>query len=301
MAAARKGTGSVTDSLRISWIGLGKLGLPMAARIAASGRAVAGFDPDPRRAELAAARQIQVKPEVSAALEAADLVFASLPDDDALESALAALAQFLAPGAVVVETSTVSAAASARAGEFVAAAGAAYLRAPVSGNPVLAERGELTVLASGPRAAFETARPAMAAYSRAQHYLGEAEQARFAKLAINLMIAVSAGMMGEALAFARRGGVDFAQMLDLLADSAVGSPMVKYKTPPLKAGDYSSTFSCRQMAKDLDLFLDTARSSAVPAPLAAQVRETYSALIAAGDGEADFIATVPFAARLAGI
>ena len=55
----------------------------------------------------------------------------------------------------------------------------------------------------------------MAAYSRVQHYLGEAEQARFAKLAINLMIAVSAGMMGEALAFARKGGVDFGQMLDL--------------------------------------------------------------------------------------
>ena len=100
-----------------------------------------------------------------------------------------------------------SAAASARAGEFVAAARASYLRAPVSGNPVLAERGELTVLASGPRAAFEAARPAMAAYSRAQHYLGEAEQARFAKLAINLMIAVSAGMMAEALAFARKGAI----------------------------------------------------------------------------------------------
>ena len=76
--------------------------------------------------------------------------------------------------------------------------------------------------------------------------------------------------------------------------------MVKYKSPPLKAGDYSSTFSCRQMAKDLDLFLDTAHAGSVPAPLAAQLRETYSALIATGDGETDFIATVPFAARLAG-
>lgn len=291
----------MSDDVKISWIGLGKLGLPMAARIAASGRAVAGFDLDPARAELAASRQIQVRPDARAALEGAGLVFTSLPDDDALEAALRALAPSIAPGAIVVETSTVSAAASAHAGAFVAAAGAAYLRAPVSGNPVLAERGELTVLASGPRGAFDAAAPAMAAYSRAQHYLGPAEQARFAKLAINLMIAVSAGMMAEALAFARKGGVDFAQMLDLLGDSAVGSPMVKYKTPPLKAGDYSSTFSCRQMAKDLDLLLDTARAGSVPAPLAAQLRETYSALIASGEGEADFIATVPFAARLAGL
>ena len=287
--------------MKISWIGLGKLGLPMAARMAASGRAVAGFDLDPQRSALAASRQIQVRPDMRAALEGAAIVFTSLPDDAVLESAMRVLAPSLPSGAIVVETSTVSAAASARAAELAVSAGVAYLRAPVSGNPVLAERGELTVLASGPRAAFDAARPAMAAYSRAQHYLGEAEQARFAKLAINLMIAVSAGMMAEALAFARKGGVDFAQMLDLLGDSAVGSPMVKYKTPPLKAGDYSSTFSCRQMAKDLDLLLDTARAGSVPAPLAAQLRETYSALIATGEGETDFIATVPFAARLAGL
>ena len=105
-------------------------------------------------------------------------MFTSLPDDNALKSAIRALAPSLAPGAIVVETSTVSASASARAGGFVAEAGAAYLCAPVSGNPVLAERGELTVLASGPRAAFEATVPAMKAYSRAQRYLGEAEQAR---------------------------------------------------------------------------------------------------------------------------
>lgn len=291
----------MSDELKISWIGLGKLGLPMAARVAASGRPVTGYDRDPARGELAASRQIQVKPQAQDALAGAGLVFLSLPDDAALESAAGALAPSLAPRAIVVETSTVSATASARVGEIIEGAGAIYLRAPVSGNPVLAERGELTVLASGPRAAFDAARPALAAFSRVQHYLGETEQARYAKLAINLMIAVSAGMMGEALAFARKGGVDFGQMLDLLGDSAVGSPMVKYKTPPLKAHDYSSTFSCRQMAKDLDLILDTARAGAVPAPLAAQLRETYSALIAGGDGETDFIATVRHAARLAGL
>jgi 3-hydroxyisobutyrate dehydrogenase-like beta-hydroxyacid dehydrogenase len=287
--------------MKIAWIGLGKLGLPMAARIAATGRQVVGYDVDAGRAALATAQQIGVRENARAALDGAGVVFTSLPDDSGLEAAAGALSQWLAPGAILVETSTVSAAASARAASLLGKSGALYLRAPVSGNPVLAERGELTVLASGPRAAFEAARPAMTAFSRAQHYLGEAEQARYAKLAINLMIAVSAGMMGEALAFASKGGVDFGQMLDLVADSAVGSPMVKYKAPPLKLGDYSPTFSCRQMAKDLDLFLDTARAGATPAPLAAQMRETYSALIAGGDGETDFIATVRHAARLAGL
>ena len=71
--------------------------------------------------------------------------------------------------------------------------------------------------------------------------------------------------------------------------------------PPLEPSDYSSTFSCRQMAKDLDLFLETTHADAAPAPLAALLRETYSALITAGEGDADLISIVPFAARLAGV
>ncbi len=294
----------MTDAARIAWIGLGKLGLPMVARLAAAGHAVRGFDRDPARLAAAGARQVPVAPDLAAALDGAGTVVTSLPDDAALLAALlgeGGLLRQLAAGTVLAETSTVSAEASAAVARAAAERGIAYLRAPVSGNPVLAERGELTVLASGPRTAFDALRPALASFSRAQHHLGEEEQARFAKLAINLMIAVSAGMMAEALTLARRGGVDTAQMLDLLADSAVGSPMVKYKAPPLKAGDYASTFSCRQMAKDLDLILAAARGAAMPAPLAALLRETYSALIAAGEGEADFIATVRLAARQAGL
>jgi len=282
----------------LSWIGLGKLGLPMAARIAGAGHAIKGHDRDPARQALAEARQIAPAEDPAAA----DIIFTSLPDDKAMLAAFLSPDGLFArarPGTVIVETSTVSAEASA---EVAAAAGPiAYLRAPVSGNPVLAERGELTVLASGPRAAFDAARPFMTAISRAQHYLGEGEQARYAKLAINLMIAVSAGMMAEALTLARKGGVEWAQMLDLLADSAVASPMVKYKTPPLKARDFASTFSCRQMSKDLDLMLAAGHAAHVPLPLAAQLRETYSALIASGDGEVDFIATILHAERLAGL
>lgn len=288
----------------LAWIGLGKLGLPMAARLVGAGHAVRGFDLDTARLEAARDRQVPVAASLGEAVAGAEAVLTSLPHDEALVSALTGAGGLLArmpKGAVLVDTSTVSAQASAAVAEDAAARGVGYLRTPVSGNPVLAERGDLTVLASGPREAYERLRPAFAAISRAQHYLGETEQARYAKLAINLMIAVSAGMMAEALTLARKGGVDQAQMLDLMADSAVGSPMVRYKTPPLKAGDYTSTFSCRQMAKDLDLILGTAREADMPAPLSAQLREMYSALIAAGEGETDFIATVRHAAKAAGL
>lgn len=289
---------------RIAFIGLGKLGLPMAARLAAAGHQVAGFDRAPERNALAAARGIAAGADPAAALAAADIVFTSLPDDAALTTALGpggALLAGLPAGAILADTSTVSPGASAAVAAALAGRGIAFLRAPVSGNPVLAEAGTLTALVSGPREAFEAARPALAAFTRAQVHLGTGEEARFAKLAINLMIAASAGMMADALVLAEKGGVPWDAMLDAMADSAAGSPMVKYKVPPLKARDYAPTFSCRQMAKDLDLVLDAAAGAGLTLPYGDLTRRIYGALIADGRGEVDFIATVQAAEERAGL
>ena len=136
----------------------------------------------------------------------------------------------LRPGGVLVETSTVSPTVSGEIGKELAAHGIAYLRAPVSGNPIAAEAGKLTTMVSGAKEAFEVIRPLMASYSQAQFWLGEGEQARYAKLAVNLMLAVSAGMLGEALALARCGNVAAADVLDVIAASALGSPMVVGKS-----------------------------------------------------------------------
>lgn len=292
---------SVAD---IGWIGLGKIGLPMAARLASSGRAVAGFDVAAERRDLARAAGIGIVESLDAAARGRAIVIASLPDDRVLRAAMLGAEGALAamePGAVLVETSTVSPEASAEVAQAAEARGVLYLRAPISGNASVAHTGALACLASGPREAFERAQPVLATFTRAQRWLGEDEEARYAKLAVNLMIAVSAGMMAEALVLARRGGVAPRDMLAVMAESAIASPMVLYKVGPLAERDFASTFSCRQMAKDLDLALGAARDTSVPTPLAALVRETYSALIAAGDGEADYIATVKHAERLAGL
>jgi 3-hydroxyisobutyrate dehydrogenase-like beta-hydroxyacid dehydrogenase len=141
----------------------------------------------------------------------------------------------------------------------------------------------------------------LATFTRAQTYLGGSEEARYAKLAVNLMIAASAAMMAESLALARKGGIAWQDILKVLDDSAVASPMVRYKTAPLRSRDFESSFSCRQMAKDLDLILEAGHAVGVPLQLAAQVRETYGALIAQGGGEADFISTVRHVERLSGL
>ena len=285
--------------MNVGWIGTGKLGLPMAARIAASGTGVRAYVRRPDRVEAIRARHV-----VCATFDemaAQNIVFSSLPDDAALRQVAEELIPALRPGGVLVETSTVSPTVSAEIGKELAAHGIAYLRAPVSGNPIAAEAGKLTAMVSGPKEAFEVIRPLMASYSQAQFWLGEGEQARYAKLAVNLMLAVSAGMLGEALALARRGNVAATDVLDVIAASALGSPMVVGKVGFLKAADYTPTFSGYQMAKDLDLILSAANATGVAAPLAAFMRTQFAAICASGEIDQDFIAVVKVAQGLAGL
>ena len=274
----------ITQSDDIAWLGVGKMGLPIAGLIAKAGYRVTAFDVSADR--MAAARQ-QGLAVAASAIEAVNgkaVIFTSLPDDKAIRDLLLAkgLLDAIAPQSILIETSTVSAEISAELGEAAHEHKIDYLRLPVSGNAAIAHTGALTCFVSGSKAAFERVKPLLASFTRAQTYLGQAEQARYAKLAVNLMIAVSAGMMAESLALARKGGIGWQDILQVLDDSAVASPMVKYKTPPLAKRDFESTFSCRQMAKDLDLILGAGHSAGVPLQLAAQVRETYGSLDRSG-------------------
>lgn len=273
----------------IAWIGLGRIGLPMAARLAAAGFAVKGFDIAPERLTAARERKVPVVSDLSAALEGAELVFTSMPTQEALLQLVQGLNQKLrSAAALLVETSTVGPDASRTVGEIVGP----YLRSPISGSTTLAEAGTLTVFASGPQAAFEKAKPALAAFSRAQIWLGEGEEARYAKLAVNLMVAVTAGMMGEALALATKGGIGWEAILDVIGESAVGSPLVKYKLDPLKRRDFTPAATNALVKKDLDLIVATAKAAGVPVPLAEHMHALYGDMLAAGLAEEDFFSVV---------
>ena len=292
-----------TKSDDIAWLGVGKMGLPIAGRIAAAGFGVTAFHISADRTAAAHQQGLSVAASATEAVTGKGVVFTSLPDDKAVRDLLLVkgVLDAIAPQSILIETSTVSAEVSVELAKATQDHKIDYLRLPVSGNSSLAQTGALTCFVSGPKTAFERVKPLLASFTRAQTYLGEAEQARYAKLAVNLMIAVSAGMMAESLALARKGGIAWQDILKVLDDSAVASPMVKYKTPPLAKRDFESTFSCRQMAKDLDLILGAGHSIGVPLQLAAQLRETYSSLIAQGDGDADYIATVLHQERLSGL
>ncbi|MEY9183700.1 3-hydroxyisobutyrate dehydrogenase-like beta-hydroxyacid dehydrogenase [Bradyrhizobium sp. USDA 326] len=295
----------MTDvSRNVAFIGIGKMGLPMSALVIKAGYAVTAFDQSAARLDEARALGVSVAASPVVAVSGKPAVITSLPDDAALRGALLGPTGIIAamtPSSVLIETSTVSVEASTEVAAAAQARGISYLRSPVSGNASIVHTGALTCFVSGPKDAFESAMPLFGAFTRAQTYLGPAEEARYAKLSVNLMIAVSAAMMAESLALARKGGIAWQDILNVLDDSAIASPMVKYKTAPLRTRDFESTFSCKQMAKDLDLILGAGHAVGVPLQLAAQVRETYGALVAQGDGDTDFIATVRHLERLSGL
>lgn len=269
---------------KIAWLGLGLIGLPMASRLAAAGWQVSGFDVNPERMKLAGGRGITAANSAAAALEGAELVFTSMPNEKVFVDVLSALRTH----AIVVDTSTVGPQASAK----VAPALKTYLRAPISGSVGHAEGGQLTTFVSGPRSAYDAALDAFKTYSRVQFWVGESEEARYAKLAINLMVAVTCGMMKEALALGTKGGIGWEKMLELMGESVVASPVVKYKLDPVRRHDYTPTATTSLVLKDVDLMIATAKAQNIELPLAAVMQRILRHGAEHGLAERDFFSVV---------
>jgi len=287
--------------MRLHFIGVGKMGLPMAQHLRTSSAGLSVSDQDPVRLSLAADQGLTVAADTALALQQADAVFSSLPHDAALLQVAEQVAAHAKPGTFWVDTSTVSLIASATAAQICAAAGIEHVRTTVSGNNKMAEAAQLTVLASGPRTTYDRVLPLLQRWGPNQFYLGEAEQARLMKLVINLMIAQTSAMLGEALTLGRKGGLDWQDMWRVMGVSAVASPIVKAKSAQLSERDFSATFTVNQMIKDLDLILGAASKHQVPLPQTALTRQLMDAARAHGDSEADYAAIIQATERSAGL
>jgi 3-hydroxyisobutyrate dehydrogenase-like beta-hydroxyacid dehydrogenase len=259
------------DKPKIGWIGLGKMGVPMAGNLLKAGFALTLYNRSPG-------------PEVALR-------------DAGAQGAFGAAAR----GTLFIDMSTVSPDISAEVAARAAEAGIHYLRAPVSGGVALAVAGTLTVLASSAQADFDKALPLFDTMAKKSFHVGEAEEARYIKLALNMMVGMTAAMMSEALVFAERGGASRDIILDVMGESAIASPLVGYKIEPMRKRDFSPTFSTKQMAKDFDLLLEAAKGTDTPLPLAAFVRQVWSSMIASGLGEEDFLAYVKTMEFLSGM
>ena len=284
---------------KIHFLGVGKMGLPMASHLKYAGHDLTVSDPSAERLDLARGAGLAVAEPGALAL--ADFVMSSLPHDAALLAVGQQVAQSASAGAVYVDTSTVSLAASAQVAERCNARGIAYLRTTVSGNNKMAEAAQLTVMASGPRAAYERAEPLLACWGPQRFYLGEGEQARLMKLVVNLLIAQTSAMLAEGLTLGRKGGLDWQDMWQVLCASAVGSPILKAKAVQLSQRDFTPTFTVEQMIKDLELIVGAARDVHAPLPQTAATLQLMHAAVAQGQGLDDYAAIIQAVERSAGL
>ncbi|WP_439519359.1 NAD(P)-dependent oxidoreductase [Hydrogenophaga sp.] len=285
--------------IRVHFIGVGKMGLPMASHLLAAGHAVTVSDPDLSRLALAAERGLTSGSMDD--LARAEVVMSSLPHDQALRSVGMAVAAALPQGAVYVDTSTVSQRVSADVAEACARSGVQYLRTTVSGNNHMAEAAQLTVMASGPQAVHERLLPLLRCWGPNHFYLGSGEQARLMKLVVNLLIAQTSAMLAEGLTLGQKGGLDWGDMWAVLGASAVASPILKAKSAQLSKRDYAPTFTVTQMNKDLDLILAEAAACEAPVPQTAATRQLMAAAQAQGDAELDYAAIIRVLERSAGL
>jgi 3-hydroxyisobutyrate dehydrogenase-like beta-hydroxyacid dehydrogenase len=275
-------------------IGLGNMGTAFAERVLAAGYELAVYNRTPEKAAALASQGARVADSPADLAGSVEVVITSLSDDEALETVAEAVVAAARPGTILVDTSTVSPAVSARIARLAGEASIEYLRAPVSGNPGVVRAGNLTFIVSGARETLDRVEPVLLAIGPTIHHVGEGEQARIVKLAVNLMIGGLAELMSEALVLGEASGVSREVLLEVMGSSAAGAPFVKYKTEPLLRDDFSATFTTALMEKDVDLVLDVADESGVDLPVAKEMKSVLRAAIDAGYGDDDFIALYLF-------
>jgi 3-hydroxyisobutyrate dehydrogenase len=269
----------------------------MVRRLLNAGAVVAVSEPDSAARLALAAEGADVATDLSVQA-GRDIVFATLPHDAALRevvlgsSAAPGLVGLLPRGAILVEMSTVSPDCSAEVASALDGAGIRYVRAPVSGSTVTAEQGTLTVLASGDAQGWEAALPLIRAFSSKQFFLGPGEEARFMKLVINTLVGANAAIVAEALSLGTSGGLTPAAMVEVINESAVASPLFRYKSSMIVSGDYSPAFTVQQMIKDFTLISEAGRSKGVPLMTAGLILELYRAAANAGLDREDFFALI---------
>ena len=282
--------------LAVGLIGLGNMGTAFAERLLDAGYGLVVMNRTPAKAAPLEARGATLAGSYADLAERVDVVLTSLADDDALDEVAAALLAVAKPGTVLVDTSTVSPAVSARVAERAEKASVAYTRAPVSGNPTVVRAGNLSFIVSGPSETLDGVEPILIAIGPTVYRVGDAEEARVVKLAINLMIGGLAQLMAEALVLGESSGVSRAALLEVMGGSAAGAPFVRYKTGALLEDDYSATFTTALMGKDLDLILDAAGDAGVELPVTTGLQAIVRAAIEAGYADDDFMALFPFLA-----
>jgi len=288
---------------RVAVLGLGRMGAPMAARLAAAGHEVRVWNRGSGGHALLARELETLAPDAPApvagsspaeAVAGAQVVLTVLADGGVLDAVLfgdRGAAGALAAGAVVCDLGTSGPAAAYSCAERLTAAGAGFVDAPVSGSVPAVRAGTLTVMAGGPQELVVAAEPVLRAFAGAVHRVGDTGAGQAMKLAVNSLLHAYNAALGEVLVLAERGGVARGAALDVLSDSVVAAPFLRYKRPAFEdPGGAPVAFTVDLMRKDLGLVREFAALHGSPVPVAAAVAAVADAVSAAGLGGHDMSA-----------
>jgi 3-hydroxyisobutyrate dehydrogenase-like beta-hydroxyacid dehydrogenase len=286
--------------MRVAFLGLGIMGRRMASNLVKAGHEVAVWNRTSGK-DVEGARTASSPAD---AATGAEVIWLCVSDTKAVESVLfgpQGVHEALAGGQIIVDSSTISPAATRQFAERVHTKGVQYVDAPVTGSKAGAENGTLIFIVGGDESAIEKVKPLFAAMGKKFFRMGEVGKGEAAKLVMNLQIALIYEGFAEALLLATKLGVDAPTLLPLIEASMVRSGVVEYKAPFVLQRDFTPNFPLRLMRKDLRLALEAAKEARVKLPGLETVEEIYDMATEDGHEDLDYAATLTLLEKWAGV
>jgi 3-hydroxyisobutyrate dehydrogenase-like beta-hydroxyacid dehydrogenase len=287
----------------VGFVGLGVMGSRMAKRLLDAGHEVHGWNRTTEKAAWLVDDGLRLEDTPRAVAKAADVTFTMLTDTKALRAVTQGddgILAGLGPGKVYVDMSTVSPAASREIAAEVASGGASMLDAPVSGSVITLEEGKLSVMVGGDEETVARVEPILLDIGRKVTRVGGNGQAVLMKIATNLSLAVQMLAFSEGVLLAEKGGIARETAVEVLLNSVIASPMVKYRGPFVLGMPEEAWFNVNMMQKDMLLALEMGRELDVPLPTTAVTNELLTASRGIGLEEEDFAIVFETLSRLSG-
>jgi 3-hydroxyisobutyrate dehydrogenase-like beta-hydroxyacid dehydrogenase len=288
----------------LGFVGLGAMGGRVTRRLLDAGHTITGYNRTKSKAQWLLDSGMRWADTPRAVAEAADITFTMVTNTNVLHEVLGGSDGVLAglgKGKIYIDMSTVSPAASRRLAAQVAEKGAQMLDAPVSGSVITLEQGNLSLMVGGEEATFEQVRPILLDIGPKVNYVGKNGQAVLMKIAINLNLQVQILAFYEGLLLAVKGGVPIETAFEVMHNSVIASPSLKYRTPFILQAPDEAWFNVEMMQKDMLLALEMGRELSVPLPTVAISNEFLTSARAMGLGKEDFAIVYKVLARMSGL
>jgi len=290
--------------VNLGFVGLGAMGGRVTKRLLTAGHTVTGYNRTKSKAQWLLDAGMRWGESPRAVAEAADVVFTMVTNTAALHEVFNGPDGILAgldKNKIYVDMSTVSPAASRHLASQVAAKGAQMLDSPVSGSVITLEQGNLSLMVGGDESAFERVKPVLLDIGPKVNYVGKNGQAVLMKIAINLNLQVQFVGFCEGLFLAIKGGVPIEAALEVMLNSVIASPSLKYRTPFILNMPEEAWFNVNMMQKDMLLAEELGRELDVALPTVAISNQLLTAARAMGLEKHDFAIVYKVLAHISGV